>query len=110
MAVLDIPASLQLIQEGKLKALAVSAAKRVDFLPQVPTLAEPGLESYEPVGWFGLVTAAGTPPEIVGKLNAAFVKVMKEPALAAKLRTLGAQPTPSTTEAFGQFIRSESAK
>ena len=110
LAVLDVTTSLQLIQEGKLKALGVSAAKRVALLPQVPTLAEQGLEGYELVGWFGLVSAAGTPPEILAKLNAAFVKVMTEPAMAERLRTLGAEPKPSTAEAFGQFIRSESAK
>ena len=110
LAVLDVTTSLQLIQEGKLKALGVSAAKRVALLPQVPTLAEQGLEGYEFVGWFGLVSATGTPPEVLAKLNAAFVKVMTEPAMAEKLRTLGAEPKPSTAEAFGQFIRSESAK
>jgi tripartite-type tricarboxylate transporter receptor subunit TctC len=110
LAVLDVTTSLQLIHEGKLKALGVSAAKRVTLLPQVPTLAEQGLENYESVGWFGLVSAAGTPPEVLAKLNAAFVKVMQEPAMAEKLRTLGAEPKPGTAEAFGQFIRSESAK
>jgi len=110
LAVLDVTASVQLVREGKLKALGVSAAKRVDLLPQVATLAEQGLEGYESVGWFGLVSPAGTPPDIVAKVNAAFVKVMREPALADKLRTLGAEPKPGTPEAFGQFIRSESAK
>jgi len=110
LAVLDVTTSLQLIQEGRLKALGVSAARRVALLPQVPTLAEQGLEGYESVGWFGLVSAAGTPPEVLARLNAAFVKVMQEPAMAEKLRTLGAEPKPGTAEAFGQFIRSESAK
>ena len=110
LAVLDVTTSLQLIQEGRLKALGVSAAKRVSLLPQVPTLAEQGLEGYESVGWFGLVSAAGTPPEVLAKLNAAFVKVMQEPAMAEKLRTLGAEPKAGTAEAFGLFIRSESAK
>ena len=110
LAVLDVTTSLQLIQDGRLKALGVSAARRVALLPQVPTLAEQGLEGYESVGWFGLVSAAGTPPEVLAKLNAAFVKVMQEPAMAEKLRTLGAEPKAGTAEAFGQFIRSESAK
>jgi tripartite-type tricarboxylate transporter receptor subunit TctC len=110
LAVLDVTTSLQLIQDGRLKALGVSAARRVALLPQVPTLAEQGLEGYESVGWFGLVSATGTPPEVLAKLNAAFVKVMQEPAMAEKLRTLGAEPKPGTAEAFGQFIRSESAK
>jgi tripartite-type tricarboxylate transporter receptor subunit TctC len=69
LAVLDIASSVQLIQAGKLKALGVSAAQRVPFLPQVPTLAEAGLEGYESVGWFGLVAPAGTPSQIVARLN-----------------------------------------
>ena len=60
LAVLDIPASQQLIKEGKLKALGVSAAKRVAFLPDVPPLAEQGLSGFESVGWFGIVAPAGT--------------------------------------------------
>jgi len=110
LAVLDVTTSLQLIQEGRLKALGVSAATRVALLPQVPTLAEQGLEGYESVGWFGLVAPAGTPAAVVARLNAAFVKVMSDPALAEKLRALGAEPKPGTAEAFGDFIRGESAK
>ena len=110
LAVLDIPASLQLIRDGKLKALGVSAAKRVSFLPEVPTLAEAGVKGYESVGWFGLVGPAGMPMEIVARLNAAFVKGLSDPAIAERLGPLGAAPTPSSPEAFSQFIRSESEK
>jgi tripartite-type tricarboxylate transporter receptor subunit TctC len=110
LAVLDIPASQQLIREGKLKALGVSAAKRVAFLPDVRPLAESGLSGFESVGWFGLVAPAGTPPEIVGRLNAAFVKALSDPAAIEKIRVLGAEPAPSSPEAFAKFIRSESAK
>jgi tripartite-type tricarboxylate transporter receptor subunit TctC len=110
LAVLDIPASQQLIRDGKLKALGVSAAKRVGFLPDVPTLAEQGLSGFESVGWFGLVAPAGTPPDIIGKLNAAFVKALSDPAAIEKIRVLGAEPAPSSPEAFAQFIQSESAK
>ena len=110
LAILDIPGSLPLIQEGKLKALAISSAKRVPFLPNVPTFAEAGVKDCEAVGWLGLVAAAGTPQEIVIKLNATFTKAMKDPAITNKLRTLGAEPAPSTPEAFRQFINSERAK
>jgi tripartite-type tricarboxylate transporter receptor subunit TctC len=110
LALLDIPASQQLIRDGKLKALGVSAAKRVGFLPDVPTLAEQGLSGFESVGWFGLVAPAGTPPDIIGKLNAAFVKALSDPAAIEKIRVLGAEPAPSSPEAFAQFIQSESAK
>jgi tripartite-type tricarboxylate transporter receptor subunit TctC len=110
LAVLDIPASKQLINDGKLKALGVSAAKRVSFLPDVPPLADQGLNEFESVGWFGLVAPAGTPPDIVATLNAAFVKALSDPAAIEKIRVLGAEPAPSSSEAFAKFIRSESTK
>ncbi|KRQ89409.1 ABC transporter substrate-binding protein [Bradyrhizobium valentinum] len=110
LAVLDIPASQQLIREGKLRALGVSAAKRVVFLPDVAPLAELGLSGFESVGWFGIVAPAGTPPDIVGKLNAAFVKALSDPAAIEKIRVLGAEPAPSSPDAFARFIQSESAK
>ena len=110
LAVLDIPASLQLIRDGKLKALGVSSAKRVVFLPDVPPLAELGLSGFESVGWFGIVAPAGTPPDIVRQLNAAFVKALNDPAAVEKIRVLGAEPAPSSPEAFARFIQSESAK
>src|SRR6202044_1531094 len=106
LAGLDIPASQQLIREGKLKALGVSAAKPVAFLPDVPPLSELGLSGFESVGWFGLVAPAGTPPDIIGRLNAAFVKALDDPAAAEKIRGLGAEPAPSSADAFAQFIRS----
>src|SRR5947207_7204433 len=110
LAVLDIPASRQLIRDGKLKALGVSAAKRVAFLPDVPTLAEQGLSEFESVGWFGIVAPAGTPPEIINTLNAAFVKALSDPAAIEKIRVLGAEPAPTSPEACAKFIQSESAK
>jgi tripartite-type tricarboxylate transporter receptor subunit TctC len=110
LAVLDIPASLQLIRDSKLNALGVSASRRVVFLPDVPPLAELGLAGFESVGWFGLVAPAGTPPEIVGRLNTAFVSALKNPAAVDKIRVLGAEPSPTTPEAFKAFIQSESAK
>jgi tripartite-type tricarboxylate transporter receptor subunit TctC len=110
LAVLDIPASKQLISDGKLKALGVSAARRVVFLPDVPTLAEQGLSEFESVGWFGIVAPAGTPTDIVNTLNAAFVKALSDPAAIEKIRVLGAEPKPTSAEAFAKFIQSESAK
>jgi tripartite-type tricarboxylate transporter receptor subunit TctC len=110
LAVLDIPASRQLIRDGKLKALGVSAAERVAFLPEVAPLAELGLRDFESVGWFGLVAPAGTPPDIVNRLNAAFLRALNDPAAAEKIRVLGAEPAPSSPEKFAAFIQSESVK
>jgi len=110
LAVLDIPASKQLIREGKLKALGVSALKRVPFLPDVPALSELGLSGFESVGWFGLVAPAGTPPDIIQRLNAAFVQALGDSSAAEKIRGLGAEPAPTSPDGFAQFIRSESVK
>jgi tripartite-type tricarboxylate transporter receptor subunit TctC len=110
LAVLDIPASKQLIGDGKLKALGVSAAKRVAFLPDVPTLAEQGLGEFESVGWFGIVAPAGTPPDIVNSLNTAFVKALSDPTAIEKIRALGAEPAPTSAAGFTKFIQSESVK
>jgi tripartite-type tricarboxylate transporter receptor subunit TctC len=110
LAVLDIPASLQLIRDSKLKALGVSAARRVAFLPDVPPLSEAGLNGFESIGWFGVVAPAGTPPDIIRRLNAAFVKALKDPAVIEKMRILGAEPAPSSPEDFAKFIRNEDAK
>lgn len=110
LAVLDIPASKQLIGGGKLKALGVSAAKRVVFLPDVPTLAEQGVSEFESVGWFGIVAPAGTPADVIATLNAAFVKALSDPGAIEKIRVLGAEPKPTSAEAFAKFIQSESVK
>jgi tripartite-type tricarboxylate transporter receptor subunit TctC len=110
LAMLDIPASKQLIRDGKLKAIGVSSAQRVAFLAEVPPLSELGLDGFESVGWFGLVAPAGTPPDIIGRLNAAFGKALNDPAAAAKIRLLGAEPAPCSAQVFARFIASESAK
>jgi tripartite-type tricarboxylate transporter receptor subunit TctC len=110
LAVLDIPSSRQLILDGKLKALGVSAAKRVVFLPDVLPLSELGLSGFESVGWFGIVAPAATPPDIIRRLNAAFVKALSDPAAIEKIRILGAEPAPSSPEDFAKFIRTESTK
>jgi tripartite-type tricarboxylate transporter receptor subunit TctC len=110
LAVLDIPVAQQLIRDGSLKALGVSAAGRVAFLPDVPPLSELGLSGFESVGWFGLVAPQGTPPAIIGRLNTAFVKALSDPAAVEKIRLLGAEPAPTSAENFAQFIQSESAK
>ncbi|MBI5321239.1 tripartite tricarboxylate transporter substrate binding protein [Bradyrhizobium sp.] len=109
-AVLDIPASRQLILDGKLKPIGVSSARRLPSLPDVPTLAESGIAGFESVGWFGLVAPAGTPAEIIAKLNDAFVKALKDPAVVEKIRTLGAEPSPTSPGDFARFIGSESEK
>lgn len=110
LAILDIPTSQQLILARKLLGLAVSSTTRVATLPEVPTMIESGLEGYESVGWFGLVAPAGTPADIVTRLNTVFTAALKDTAVAGRIASVGAEPTPSTPEAFGAYIRSESEK
>jgi tripartite-type tricarboxylate transporter receptor subunit TctC len=110
LAVLDIPTAQQLVLNGKLLGLAVSSTARVPSLPAVPTMVESGVEGYESVGWFGLVAPAGTPPEIVSKLNGVFTAALKDKAVVDRIVSVGAEPTPSTPHEFGRYIRSESEK
>ena len=98
------PAVLPFIKSGQLRALAVSSPQRIDALPDVPTVAEAGVKDFEADQWYGVVAPAGTPREIVVKLNAQINQALASPELKARLTHEGAIPTPTTPEAFGQLI------
>jgi tripartite-type tricarboxylate transporter receptor subunit TctC len=85
----NIPSSLPHIKAGKLRALATTGAKRDPALPDVPTIAESGVAGYESGVWFGLMAPAGTPKEIVAKLNAASMQAVKAPAFVKRMTDLG---------------------
>ena len=106
----DSTAALAVIRSGQVKALGVSSLKRDRSMPDVPTFAESGLPGYEAMGWFGVVAPAGTPRDIVTKLNEAVVGALKDPGVAERMRAVGAEPYPTSPEEFGQFIRTEIAK
>jgi tripartite-type tricarboxylate transporter receptor subunit TctC len=97
------------IRAGRIKALAVTTAQRSAVMPDVPTLAET-LPGFEIDTWWGLFAPAGTPPETVRKLNAAFTEALRTPEVKARFATLMAEPAPSTPEAFDAFMKSERAK
>ncbi|HET6492717.1 MAG TPA: tripartite tricarboxylate transporter substrate-binding protein, partial [Burkholderiales bacterium] len=99
--------SMGFIRDGKLKVIAVTAAKRVSALPNVPTLAESGVPNYEASTFLGILAPAGTPRALVAKLNAALRKVMDTPAVQERFRGLGADPGGSTPEQFAKMIRDE---
>jgi tripartite-type tricarboxylate transporter receptor subunit TctC len=107
LAVGDLTAALAAIRSGQMKPLGVSSAKRDPSLPNVPSFAEAGLAGYEAMGWFGIVVAAATPKEIVARLNEAVVAALKDPAVAGRMRNVGAEPHPTTPEEFAAFIRKE---
>jgi tripartite-type tricarboxylate transporter receptor subunit TctC len=110
LGVTDMPSAISLIREGKIKALGVSTRQRFPVLPEVPTVEEAGLAGFESMGWFGIEVAAGTPADVVAKLNAAFVAALKSPDVAERFRSVGVEPDPTTPEQFGAFIRSEIEK
>lgn len=110
LAVSDMPASLQLIQAGRLKPLAVTSAKRLAALPDVPTVGEAGVSGYESVGWFGLVAPAQTPDAIVEKVNAGLRAALEDAEVRESMRKLGVEPSAGTSAEFGAFIQSEIRK
>jgi len=94
------------IQAGKLKAIAVTSATRSSLLPDVPAIAET-LPGYEVITWNGVVAPAGTPPEVVARLNKAAVDAVNSPEVKTKLLQLGLEPAPSSPDEFLAFIKSE---
>lgn len=97
------------IRAGRTKALAVTTAQRSSVMPEVPTMADT-LPGFEIDTWWGLFAPAGTPPDTVQKLNAAFTQALNTPEVKARFATLMAEPAPSTPEAFGAFMQRERTK
>ena len=104
------PALVPMVRAGKLRAMAVSSPKRLDLLPDVPTLAESGvkgLENFESDQWYGLVAPAGTPAAVVQKMNQVVNANLSTPEVVARLKSEGATATPTSPEAFAQLIQRE---
>jgi tripartite-type tricarboxylate transporter receptor subunit TctC len=99
-----------MIKGGKLRALAVTSQKRLSFLPDVPTVAESGYKDFVAMDWKAIVAPAGTPADIVQKLNAEVTKALAQPALIATLEAEGSVPMTGTPEQAGRFIRAEQYK
>ena len=106
----SIPTLIGHIKGGKMRAIAVTSAKRADDLPQVPTIAESGYKGFEAVTWFGIAGPANLPKEIVAKLNADINKALLTPELQKKLGDQGADVAGSTPEQFAKLIRDDIAR
>jgi tripartite-type tricarboxylate transporter receptor subunit TctC len=106
----NIATVLPLISEGKLRALAVTGAKRAPELPEVPTMRDAGVADYLVTSFFGIVAPAGTPPEIVRILNAAINEGLKSAEIQTAFRKIGADTSIGSTEEFAAFIAAELAK
>ena len=101
------PAVLTQVKSGQLRALAVSSPKRMDVLPDVPTVAESGYKGFEADQWYGVVAPVATPPDIVRKLNVQINLALSSAELKTRLNNEGAIATPSTPEVFGKLIANE---
>jgi tripartite-type tricarboxylate transporter receptor subunit TctC len=102
--------AMPLVKAGKLKALAVSSAKRSPTTPDLPTIAEEGLPGFEAVPWYAVVSPTGTPKTIVAKLNMEISKALKDPKLIDQLAKQGVDVKLATPEQFNQYVKAESVK
>ncbi|WP_411878107.1 Bug family tripartite tricarboxylate transporter substrate binding protein [Polaromonas sp. YR568] len=102
-----VPNALSQVPQGRLKAFAVTTAKRIPQLPDVPTMQEAGVPGYEASVWLALLAPAGTPKDIVNKLNSEIVKLMNTPDAKKALYDAGVEPTPSTPEAMSDYMVKE---
>ncbi len=112
MSFSSLAAALPLIQSGKIRAVAVTSKERMPQLPDVAPLSEgaPGLAQYELLNWFGMFATAGTPPEVVERLNDIVNNALVNPAIADKLMPQGIVPKPMSVKEFGRFVETETEK
>jgi tripartite-type tricarboxylate transporter receptor subunit TctC len=106
----NIPAILQHVRSGRLRALAVAGARRAELMPEVPTMKEAGVEGVEVPVWYGLLAPAATPRETVAALSAAAIRAARSPELKQRLLEQGAEPVGSTPEEFARILREDVAK
>ena len=110
LSITDLAAALPHIKAGKLKAFAVTSPKRLNNLPEVPTLSESGLAGYDSTGWFGLVAPAGTPAAIIQRLHAEFTAALNDEAIKTQMRQSGMEPVATSMEGLDAYIKSETQK
>jgi tripartite-type tricarboxylate transporter receptor subunit TctC len=106
----NVPGTLPLVKDGKLRALAITSRKRSPLAPDVPTFDESAVPGYEMIGWNGIFAPKGTPPEIVTRLNTELVKILRMPEVKERMTTLGAEAVGSTEAEFLTFTRAEHAR
>ena len=106
----NMPSALPLVQEGKLKAIAVTSAQRSPAAPDIPTIAESGLPGFDATSWFALLGSPGIPRDVQMKINAETLKALAMPDVKEKLAKLGLDPHPGTPEALATVIQAETAK
>ena len=105
-----VPAVLQHVKAGTLRALAVTTERRLPYLPDVPTIAESGFPGYEISSWQGVFAPAGTPKDVVAKINGELVRMVNAPEVRARMSLEGAEPVGSAPDQFAARVQSEIAK
>ena len=106
----NAPSSLPFVEQGKLRAIAVTSLKRLPNLPDVPTIDESGVKGYESLSWSGIMAPAGTPRRVIDKLNASIEKILRSEDVKQRFMSLGVEPVGGPPEAFSRHIRAESEK
>lgn len=99
-------AGIQHVKSGRLRALAATGGKRLDFMPELPTIAE-SVPGFKVVNWYGMAVPTGTPKEVVNRLHAEISKVLALPEIKEKMQAIGTEPIASTPEEFAQFLKAE---
>jgi tripartite-type tricarboxylate transporter receptor subunit TctC len=100
----------QFVQSGRIKMLATTAPRRIPSLPDLPTIAESGLPGFEAAGWYGFFATAGTPRDVLQKLNAEIVKAVSSPDLHDRIEKLGLVPSPQSLDEAARFVAAEAVK
>jgi tripartite-type tricarboxylate transporter receptor subunit TctC len=106
----NLASAMAQVKAGKLRALAVTTAKRSSLVPDLPTMTEAGLKDFDISTWFGLLAPAGTPQPIVAKWNAEVTRILDAPDMRERLALQGAEAAPTTPDAFARFIAAEVPK
>ncbi len=110
VALTSLASTLSQMRSGKLRALAVTSARRSPSAPDLPTVSEAGVPGYEATSWFGLMTPTGTPRDVIARLHTESMKVLQQRDIRDKLIASGVDPRGSTPEQFGEYLRSEIEK
>ena len=105
-----ITGTLPQARAGRIRALAVSSAARVEIAPELPTVAESGLPGFEAIAWYNMFAPAGTPRSIVNRINAEVNRLLAQPEVRERLLALGVAPFTGTPEALGDYLKSEVAR
>jgi tripartite-type tricarboxylate transporter receptor subunit TctC len=106
----NVPTSLPHVQSGRVRALAVTTAKRAAVAPEYPTVAEAGVPGFELSPFYGVITRAGTPPDVLAKLNRDIVAILRSPATRERIASLGGDPVGNSQAEFATFLKTESVK